>query len=1020
MAEQHPMPRSPSQSFIPVVTPRPPRASISNAFPVSQASLAPQQPRRTSESSTQASPASTSVSLCPQTPVSTMSSFRSFRNLLPFGPGRSSNAVSASPVNNTQKPYFAPFGSLRRSVTNERKTSATLNRPDDPETFPVIAIARSSENFEEEMMAHKRSRDLVRSSSDVPSSPVREESYVLPAPSPGPPLGADLSTIIEVENSGISRHIACTDDSTHPDETLSPPTSPFELDRIDKRIPSPDSRNASMLDLSTSKLNAEVMDALMVKDATTASEWLKGVNGVVGEGADDPPNRTRGVQSTSLAGKNGEQSLDLGALDPDLAELLSPHRVNDKSNVSSALDGLRAHSRSPSHPVVPSPCNTSTERDDISQETPSPRIGSVIPPSPASRAVAQSSPTRRTVSLSRSNLARPPASSLPRLMRSVTTAPASATKSSPEESSVAPGLRGPQVKRHQPSSPLSSQPHSSPPGTRGFTDLPMRRPATSRFATPNRHVSSYTPSNSRPADPLIPPESGSASPVSQVSSRTASDHRRQPPSQPSLELGGSLEVNRRRRAHLFFNRSRSMSVEEARPTPTSASASSGPSPTRPSSSLSSRPPAMEWLGPRTVKAFAAAGLLDGERDGANPPSGGGSRYASLRANSEREDRYAPSRAGFSEVASSTSWGRSGSVSRVMTPSESGVTWAGSPTFSVPRTTFSGGSTAPTSISASSSAQQTTAATMQLMKEKHDLETEALLSALSDSQRTTKTLREENSQLRDRIRELEDEVEMMRDQIHRLASGIGPPRTGASTSLSVSTRDRTIVSPTPSLAATSRRHQPHAHTIQRSHSHVPMVRQNASHGNLTTTSLLKEPITLHKRAESSTTSSSSFDPPPRTRQRRASTTSSVFPNLPHNMSMLMLEDTMHDDRAGTLSIASVSPPSPSRVLPSTNGKQPQQQPWTTNDDMTTPPHHHHHPHSHPLHHHYHRHDPTTHPSSMSSSSSLGNISPTTASFSMTEIPGSPTSLQLRPEHELHLGDMASISLYAMSDEEGQST
>ena len=30
-----------------------------------------------------------------------------------------------------------------------------------------------------------------------------------------------------------------------------------------------------------------------------------------------------------------------------------------------------------------------------------------------------------------------------------------------------------------------------------------------------------------------------------------------------------------------------------------------------------------------------------------------------------------------------------------------------------------------------------------MKEKHDLETEALLSALSDSQRTTKTLLEEN-------------------------------------------------------------------------------------------------------------------------------------------------------------------------------------------------------------------------------------------------------------------------------------
>ncbi|KAG9308113.1 exocyst complex component Sec6-domain-containing protein [Chiua virens] len=56
--------------------------------------------------------------------------------------------------------------------------------------------------------------------------------------------------------------------------------------------------------------------------------------------------------------------------------------------------------------------------------------------------------------------------------------------------------------------------------------------------------------------------------------------------------------------------------------------------------------------------------------------------------------------------------------------------------------------------------------IQLMKEKHDLETEALLSALSDSQRTTKTLREENLQLRDRIRGLEGELDEMRAQIHR--------------------------------------------------------------------------------------------------------------------------------------------------------------------------------------------------------------------------------------------------------------
>lgn len=41
-----------------------------------------------------------------------------------------------------------------------------LASPDDSEKFPVISIAPASQNFEEEMMARKRSRDLARSTSD--------------------------------------------------------------------------------------------------------------------------------------------------------------------------------------------------------------------------------------------------------------------------------------------------------------------------------------------------------------------------------------------------------------------------------------------------------------------------------------------------------------------------------------------------------------------------------------------------------------------------------------------------------------------------------------------------------------------------------------------------------------------------------------------------------------------------------------------------------------------------------------
>ena len=72
---------------------------------------------------------------------------------------------------------------------------------------------------------------------------------------------------------------------------------------------------------------------------------------------------------------------------------------------------------------------------------------------------------------------------------------------------------------------------------------------------------------------------------------------------------------------------------------------------------------------------------------------------------------------FSELASvSSTWGRSGGISRVMIHSEGRVTWAGSPTISMPRITVSVGSTSPTSV-ATSSVQQTT---IQLMKQKQDL------------------------------------------------------------------------------------------------------------------------------------------------------------------------------------------------------------------------------------------------------------------------------------------------------------
>jgi len=138
-----------------------------------------------------------------------------------------------------------------------------------------------------------------------------------------------------------------------------------------------------------------------------------------------------------------------------------------------------------------------------------------------------------------------------------------------------------------------------------------------------------------------------------------------------------------------------------------------------------------------------------------------------------------------------------------------------------------------------------------------------------------------------------------------------------------------------------------------------------------------------------------------KQRRASTTSSLFPAPPPEMSMLMLEDV------GLCAAVSESPPSPG-VSSSAGGKILGHKHSYSHSMI---------PQSHPC---YTTRSSHANQSGTISSASTGIVvpSPSTTTFSMTEVPGSPHSLQLCPEHELHLGDMASLSLYAMSDGDGE--
>lgn len=128
---------------------------------------------------------------------------------------------------------------------------------------------------------------------------------------------------------------------------------------------------------------------------------------------------------------------------------------------------------------------------------------------------------------------------------------------------------------------------------------------------------------------------------------------------------------------------------------------------------------------------------------------------------------------------------------------------------------------------------------------------------------------------------------------------------------------------------------------------------------------------------------------RSRRRRDSTPSSVFAILPSNMSMLMNEEGDDEQLDGSGVYSTASPPaSPTLVLPLLPKQQSQQsyqQPHASPRRLVG------------------------HVADKSISSLTGNISPTTANFSMMSTPGSPGSLNLRPEHEQHLGDMITLNL-----------
>ncbi|KAH9177210.1 hypothetical protein EDB89DRAFT_1844955 [Lactarius sanguifluus] len=913
-------------SFIPLLSPKSARnpplsSSLPSSLSVPQLGLVP--PNRTPSGSgppSQAPPHSPQALSTHGSGGSSLPSLRSLRNLLPFGSGKPASGTATS---GPSRSPFASFAPVRRSSTTiERKNSSQFSRPEDDSDGAVISIAPSPPR----RASPERTRDASSSAdahdSSVPTplsgSPLDGE---LGPPvvifNPEPPLSSELSTILESDLSGLSKHLPALDEShitgLSGNRYLSGSgASPASPGTDDDEVVAPDT---SVLDLSTSQLNEEVMHALKEKPSTNG--WLTGV--VVEDLTDSrPASRNRREAHEGYAEVEPEESLHLDALDPDLAALLSPNRVRGRQP-SNLLAPVPIHQNPP---AIAPPRIFPPSRAVTPQSRPSPLGSSPVDASPSSAtgsARSQHSPVRTTAPHS-SIVRSVPTRFVPRLMRSATdNALTGRGERGVESFSRTPSDSALQLDearrvssdgvylRRSPASPLPSEFQSQPSLQQTHTEQ-HRRVTSSRLATPAR-FGIHTSGASRLLRSALPSSSSSAiptgwggdspSPTSRASSSlgAAADRLNRPRTSEDGALGGRPSA-RERLGYTPRSRNRSLSVGNG-----NSERVTSPAPRAPT----------EWLGPRTVKAFAAAGLLERDRD----PSA--SRFGSTRSLGDRDQRaLAPSRLAMSEAGSVASSWRS--ASRAMTHSDATTSTS---TTGAPRTTRSAESTAPTSISMSRPQSRTPSpqhkghqAALQAMQDKHATETGTLLAALADAQHIAQSLRTENARLTKRVEDLEAQLVAVHHAQLRaqqpLARSVftrGVERQNSSDALA-----RRWPPPVPALPTHLLPNTPNSRVLDLNHLEDADAEDSTYHGGRVA------------------------------RSRRASGSESVFALPPPNMSMLLQELPAGSRRsASTVSVTTVG--------------------------------------------------------------------------AATDGPGSPRSLFLRPEHELHLGDMGSLFTEDETDDTG---
>ncbi|KAF8957216.1 hypothetical protein BDZ97DRAFT_1924825 [Flammula alnicola] len=445
-------------------------------------------------------------------------SFRTLRSLLPFGPSKNATPTSTSTSPNTSRSPFASFGSVRRSMTKERERKISLSN----DAMPVISIGRSKDSPVADETAIRRSVSLSRLEKPLPRHPnfdgsFRDESmsasesgFILRTPSPGPPLSAELSTIIEADSSGVSKHVPFLGlDGTPAGSRSSSPPAKRNLPHTElssrprkqgssgnattsnhRKTDSEWEADTSALDLPTDHLADQVLEAMRNNSSSTksAKQWLEADKDVVIIDGDEHP-------------EVADTSFNLETVDPDLLALLSPN--SGSKNASPHSIGRRSE---PNH------------------QTPSPTTPT-FPPSPASTSRLPRTRQGTSSLLPRLRSSQSPSTSPTSPRFSIPTP--SPTTTSPTTPKAAPAKpRTPTIAvngdDYSPSSPPGSPP--SPGLSSTTTSTPARRtmniPRSTKMFSPSSSSSSYAGSRTtkvfsgliRPDAKTPPAANGSANP----------------------------------------------------------------------------------------------------------------------------------------------------------------------------------------------------------------------------------------------------------------------------------------------------------------------------------------------------------------------------------------------------------------------------------------------------------------------------------------------------------------------------